>query len=581
MKNTIVTLFCITFLVLTPKVQAQYSLFDTTYLHEIKITSTDPNFWQQLDDDYQNWLDNNVDIPYHATSVEIDGNILADVGIRQKGYSSNFFTFSKKKPLKLHFSKFVADRRFDGVKKVNLMNGVGDAAIAKDKMVYNMFRMHGVPGPRVAHTKIYINNVYWGIYALIEQVDKRYLKRNFADSKGNLWKNKGNSELAWQGAVQANYPFELQTNETTNDWTKFYEFIEFINTSTNADFSTLLADKFELDEYFRILAIDILINNWDSYLDHGRNWYMYHEPKTNKMHWLPWDYNFAFDRFPNGSDDLSLIQNNQSKVLTKRVFEIPAYKTRILDYMCEILEVNFTTARLHPFLDSQFNLVINDWGSNEDFFTTTDVTDFINAATWNGSFSGAGSQGIKKFVTDRRTVIQNDLANAGHTCTNLATPINSQDVVINEFMANNDDGSPWADLNAEHDDWIELFNNTASSISLKNYFLSDDESFIHKWELPADAIIPANGYLIIWADKDPQQTGLHTKFSLSSDKGKVILSYLDNTIIDTVSYDTPQDINKSLSRIPNGTGAFEVGTVTFNAENEADFDLIFTSGFEQ
>ncbi|MCF6299906.1 MAG: CotH kinase family protein [Proteobacteria bacterium] len=569
-------------LIISTNLTAQYSLYDTSYLHEIKISSSNPDFWQQLDDDFQNWLSNGVEIPYLSATVEVDGNVLTEVGVRQKGFSSNFLVSTTKKPLKLNFGIFSSDgkRTFDGVRKVNLMNGVGDAAIAKDKMAYDIFRMHGVPAPRVAHAKVYVNDVFWGVYAMIEQIDKKYLKRNFADNDGNLWKNKGNSDLVWTGPNQADYPFELQTNEVANDWTKFFNFVDFINNSSNADFESSLKNIFEVDEYFRILAIDILTNNWDSYLDHGRNWYIYHEPKANKIHWIPWDYNFAFDRFPSGAGDLSLIQDNPLKILTRRVFEIPTFKTRILNYMCEILEVNFTASRIHPILDGQLNLVLNDWGASNDFFTTTDLTEFIDGDTWNGSFSGAGSQGMKKFVTDRRIVIQNALATEGHICTGLSAAINPQDVVINEFMAQNDTGSPWFDQDGEFDDWIELYNNTASPISLKNYFLSDTDTFIHKWELPEDTVIPANGYLIVWADKDPQQIGLHSKFSLSKNGEKIFLSYLDGTLIDSVEFGA-QAKNESMSRIPNGTGIFVNTDVTFNTENtNINSDVLFENSFE-
>lgn len=169
--------------------QAQSSLFDDTYLHEIRVTSTETNLWDLMSTDYE---DNYPDVPYREVTVEIDGTILENVGIRQKGFSSHFFSTTNKKSIKINFGKFVSDQRYDKVKKINLTNGVGDPAIVKDKIAYDMFRQHGVPVPRVSHVKIYIQEVYWGIYAIIEQVDKRYLKRNYADKTGNLWKNMGN-----------------------------------------------------------------------------------------------------------------------------------------------------------------------------------------------------------------------------------------------------------------------------------------------------------------------------------------------------------------------------------------------------
>lgn len=547
------------------------SLFDDSIVHEIRITSTETNFWQLLDNEYGEFLNNGTEIPYHSVTVIVDGNTLEQVGVRQKGFSSNFFTLTNKKPLKLNFGKFVDGQKYDGVKKLNLMNGQGDPSIIKDKIVYDMFRQHGIPSPRVAHAKIYINDEYWGIYGLIEQIDKRYLKRNFADKTGNLWKNKGNSTLSWEGTNPADYSFELQTNEEDNDWTKFIEFVNFINNTSDTDFENGIEAIFDLDEYLRIIAIDILTNNWDSYIDHGRNWYLYYESKTNKIHWLPWDYNFAFDRAntTNASEDFSILLNNNEKVLIRRILNVPEFRIRYFNYMCEILEVNFTQDRLYPKLDAQLNLISTDWNlATNNFYTLFDVEEAVNGTTWNGApINPNAVQGFKKFIEDRTVGMTGELATQSHTCTPIELPINPQDVVINEFMANNLAESTWFDQDNEHDDWVELYNNTANEISLKNYFLSDSQSFIHKWEFPEDATIPANGYLIVWADKDPQQTGLHTKFNLDKNGDELFLSYLDGTIIDSVDFNEEQGENQSLSRIPNGTGDFIVANVTYNAIN--------------
>jgi len=552
------------------------SLFDDTYLHEIRINSTETNFWTILDNEYTAFLNNGTEIPYHSVTVEVDGNTLEDVGVRQKGFSSNFFCDTNKKPLKINFGKFVSDQRYDKVKKINLANGIGDPAIVKDKMVYDMYRQHGIPAPRVAHAKIYIQNEYWGIYAIIEQIDKRYLKRNFADKTGNLWKNKDNSSLHWQGTDPNNYTFELQTNETENDWTKFIEFVDFINNSSNTDFKDGIETIFDLDEYLRILAVDILTNNWDSYIEHGRNWYLYHEPKTNKIHWLPWDYNFAFDRDNSGSIDIPILLNNPDKILVKRILEVPEFKERYFTYMCEILALNFTEDRLNPLLDAQLDLIDDDWSTaTNNFFSLTDIGDAIDGDLWNGEPLGGPYQGLKKFIIERTLSMQDQLSEQSYTCSTIPDAINPQDVVINEFMASNAEESPWFDQDNENDDWVELYNNTSSPINLTDYFLSDTNSFIHKWEFPVDVTIPANGYLIVWTDKDPQQTGLHTKFNLDSEGDDLILSYIDGTIIDSVEYTNEQEDNKSLSRIPNGTGDFIVADVTFNAVNTNESSGIY------
>ena len=138
------------------------------------------------------------------------------------------------------------------------------------------------------------------------------------------------------------------------------------------------------------------------------------------------------------------------------------------------------------------------------------------------------------------------------------------DLVINEFMASND--ATAADQDGEYDDWIELYNNSASTIDLEGYFLSDDANELTKWAFPAGSFIDGNSYLIIWADNDDTQSGLHASFKLSAAAESVFLVYASGEIVDEVSYfDQITDI--SFGRYPNGTGNFQTMSPTFNAEN--------------
>lgn len=139
------------------------------------------------------------------------------------------------------------------------------------------------------------------------------------------------------------------------------------------------------------------------------------------------------------------------------------------------------------------------------------------------------------------------------------------DVVINEFMASNDITE--ADQDGEFDDWIELYNNTSSSIDLGGYFLSDDGSDLTQWEFPAGTTIAANGYLIIWADNDEGQAGLHTNFKLSAGGESIYLSNAQGGIEDEVTY-LDQETDVSYGRFPNGVGGFQTMISTFNAEND-------------
>ncbi len=138
------------------------------------------------------------------------------------------------------------------------------------------------------------------------------------------------------------------------------------------------------------------------------------------------------------------------------------------------------------------------------------------------------------------------------------------DVVVNEFMASND--ATIADQDEEFDDWIELFNTTDTDIDLTGYFLSDNVNNLDKYDIPAGTIIPANGYLIIWADEDGMQEGLHANFKLSASGEELFLVNPDTVVIDEVTFGE-QITDTAYARTPNGTGAFAFKAATFNANN--------------
>ncbi len=145
------------------------------------------------------------------------------------------------------------------------------------------------------------------------------------------------------------------------------------------------------------------------------------------------------------------------------------------------------------------------------------------------------------------------------------------DLVINEFLASNDAAE--ADQDGEYDDWIELYNNSSSEINLEGYFLSDDADDLMKWTFPVGTFINGKGYLIIWADDDEDQSGLHANFKLSAAAESIFLVDPSGTIVDEISY-INQATDISFGRYPNGTGNFQTMSTTFNAENSGTTNIL-------
>jgi len=144
-------------------------------------------------------------------------------------------------------------------------------------------------------------------------------------------------------------------------------------------------------------------------------------------------------------------------------------------------------------------------------------------------------------------------------------PDSNKSIVINEILPKNSKNG--ADQNGEFDDWIELYNLANEDIDISGYYLSDSKKEPAKWKFPSGTIITKNSYLIIWADEDTLQSGLHTNYKLSADGENVVLLTPLLEVINLVEYPATV-IEQSWARKPNGTGDFKWSVPTFNKTNE-------------
>ena len=90
---------------------------------------------------------------------------------------------------------------------------------------------------------------------------------------------------------------------------------------------------------------------------------------------------------------------------------------------------------------------------------------------------------------------------------------NGLDLFINEFCASN---NVIRDPHGEYEDWIELYNGSSRAVDIGGMYLTDDLENPTKWRIPdkvpALTTVGSKGYVVIWADNDTEQSGLHASF---------------------------------------------------------------------
>ena len=144
-------------------------------------------------------------------------------------------------------------------------------------------------------------------------------------------------------------------------------------------------------------------------------------------------------------------------------------------------------------------------------------------------------------VTDLSSA-SNAFAGGSWTYT-LVTNASTLGVIISEFMASNSGKQ----TNSLHDelgnspDWIELYNTTASPISLTGWSLTDDPTKLTKWQFPT-TLLSGYSFLVVFASgRDTNVNGqLHTNFKLSSSPGYLALVDLYGNVVSAFAPTYPQ-----------------------------------------
>ena len=147
-------------------------------------------------------------------------------------------------------------------------------------------------------------------------------------------------------------------------------------------------------------------------------------------------------------------------------------------------------------------------------------------------------------------------------------------LVINEILARNDLGV--TDPQGENEDWIEIYNSGQEAINIGGMYLTDDLSEPTKWRIPNDnfsaTTIQPGGYLLIWADNDIADAGLHTNFELDADVGDE-LGLFDTdgiTLFDSVTFgDQTPDV--SYGRDPDATSNLVTLNPTPGTSNNSSY----------
>lgn len=543
---------------------ADHPLFGEDAVHEIRLTFDQADWWDQLVDNFEG-LDDPL---YLAASFDWQGTEFDSIGVRFKGNSSYNSYPGVKKSFKLDMDKYVEGQEIYGLDKLNLNNAFMDPSFVRERCCYELCEATGLATVRTNYAALYINDTYWGLYTLVEQVDQEFLESRLgATENGNLWKGDPKGTLEYLGPNESSYysSYELENHEDENDWSALVELTDRINNTPSGEMIDSLHVVLDVNSAMAMLAVDVLTVNLDSYIGRCCNYYVYHRDVDDRMVLINWDVNEAWGVFNMWNYTTTQLKQldpfwtnpmyNENRPLAEELWGVAAYEEIYLGHLKRLMataaDPDFLLARMETLRDLIRPYVYSD---TNKMFTNSEFEQALSSdINMGGPGPGRIIPGLDGFIRGRHTWLSGQIG--------TWNPL--EGLVLNEVMASN--SNTVSDEAGDFDDWIEIHNTGPMAIDLSEFTLLDHHDGTPGFEFPAFTLAPGE-YQVIWADEEPGEGQWHAPFKLDGD-GEELFIVDDGVIVEMVMFPAMGD-DQSYGRWPDGTGDWAfLAQATPGAEN--------------
>ena len=269
----------------------------------------------------------------------------------------------------VNLRKYVDDdaHTIQDVRKLHLKWFKDDPAYVREMFCYELFRRAGVwTAVRNNYCRLWIHvegdskEAYYGVYELMEPIDKRYLKdrkSRFGASNGYLWKcrnaaaglNNPNGDIWYDDDSDDRHAYTLETQTEEFDSARI-QLVDFMNKLSNLndnDFYTWIQEVTDIDLLLKTYAVNVAVGMWDDYWNNANNYYIYFNARGltgYKFFFIPYDYdNTLGTSLRCGVQDDSGRQNplnwgNDNNRLIARILKFNDFRAKYIAYLKELID---------------------------------------------------------------------------------------------------------------------------------------------------------------------------------------------------------------------------------------------------
>jgi len=282
---------------------------------------------------------------YFSGEITVDGVVTGNVGVRKKG---GFGSITRLRPgLKIKASEFVPGQRIFGSKRLTLNNNHQDPTFISQCLGYKLFGEAGVPASRCSFAHVTVNGEDLGLYSNVESIKKPMIARHFADDTGRIYESGGDFAPGSTGG------FQPKVNKTNPDCSDLPPVATALDAPKDQLLSTL-EEFVNLDEFMTYWAMEALLDHWDGYANNRNNFYMYHDPSSDRIHMIPWGIDALFTGRDRGTRPKSVFACGR---MAWRLYDAPQTQALYLGRLEELLATQWDEGAILAEIDRMETLI--------------------------------------------------------------------------------------------------------------------------------------------------------------------------------------------------------------------------------
>ena len=233
-----------------------------------------PEEWENLKKDNRRYAECDM------TETAADGTKThyKNVAVKLKGAAGSFQGPDQKPGLTVSLHKYKGSERFHGMEKFHLNNGAQDGSLLNEFVGGEMCRAAGVPASRSTHATVKWNGRDTGLYLFKESFTQDFLSYFYEKTDGSLY----------DGHFIAEIDGELEKQQG-GDHADKKDRMDLAAACKEGDAKVRwqkVAERLDLDEYLRSLAMETFLCHWDGYNFNRNNYRLYFDPKTGKANFF-------------------------------------------------------------------------------------------------------------------------------------------------------------------------------------------------------------------------------------------------------------------------------------------------------